>query len=306
MEGLNEKFYLLSSERFPKHHFYILDRFYAVFEGDNQDDLKSYQQGCVEEGHGIHNKWSGHDTINVIGIAMKNNQIKDNSFGKATYTKGSDSLAVFNGNISFKLGNNETAYLFAAHNGSFNYNMGGYKQEMNYSINENQTYNGKIENEMPMIARASFAKEGNGKNKNYIPPLEFKFYNLASLIRFDVTPCDCECKKKLKEVKVTSKGNIAGEGTAYFEDASTKTLVNTFNGNGKTITLNCVSADTIQGILSYVMVVPPVQDAELTFKITVETDENGTKNQETHTLGTKTLSFTQSKYKTVAIDLKKY
>lgn len=158
---------------------------------------------------------------------------------------------------------------------------------------------------MPMVALNTDFQQNSGKNWQTLQTTTFQFVNLASLIRFDVTPCDCEGNKSLKSITVTSDKNIAGAGRAYY-DNNMNLKNNSFTGTGKQIKLNCVSADTINGILSYVMVVPPVQDAELTFKITVETDENSTKNQETHTLGTKTLSFTQSKYKTVAIDLKKY
>lgn len=158
---------------------------------------------------------------------------------------------------------------------------------------------------MPMVALDTVFQQNSGKNWQTLQTTTFQFVNLASLIRFDVTPCDCEGNKSLKSITVTSNKGIAGNGEGYY-DSNMKLQPKEFTGNGKTITLNCVSADTIQGILSYVMVVPPVKEAELTFEITVETDENGTKNQETHTLGTTTLSFNESKYKTVAINLKKY
>lgn len=112
-------------------NYISLNQVYAIMDGDNHDDLKSYQQGCVLPEHGIHNKWSnepGKDDIKLFTYE-KNPEGEYISYMTETYELYS--LNEEYHTASFKAKNNyltvkTSCPVLAAHNGDWNYNpMGG-------------------------------------------------------------------------------------------------------------------------------------------------------------------------------------
>lgn len=126
--------------------------------------------------------------------------------------------------------------------------------------------------------------------------VSFKFENLASIIRFDVTPDSTNTYRYVKSIKVTGSKEINGPWKAYYEG---DVLKYERNGSGGWVTnMTCdPNALEIEGVKSYTMVIAPIENTKLRIEIT--TGDNITKVIEG------TTSIERNQFKKVPIDLNK-
>lgn len=283
----------------------LLDRIYAVMNDDSQDGLKSYQQGCYGI-HEIHNKWNDGDIAHLLSFVKGNGGL--NYWGHADYVRDgyTGNYATFvpvstaveyktNGNGNGNGNSNSYSYIAAAHNATWpeNPNKGKFNIQANFEVKSSQTFNDSIVNSMPMIALSGpFGKNGgdNFQDPKLVP---FHFQNLASIIRFDVTPDHNDHDKHITKITVTGN-NICGSGNVIYEETKLDLKYN-WTGGGNTISLSCGGAHEINGVKSYTMIVPPLTNVPLTIVITAS-------NGKTKTLkGNATIA--RSAFKKVAVDL---
>ncbi len=269
-----------------------LESFYAVMDGDTQDDLKSYQQGCYGI-HEMHNKWNANDEARLICVdahVRTAPEFKDR--GIYRYDGVSSGKANFRAYMKLDIEGAEP-YAMAAHNCDWNEsNQFDYGIYTNYEIKESQTYSDSIVGLMPMMAIHGPFWENSQKNLERPQNITFKFENLASVIRFDVTPDHNDHTKSISQITVKGK-NICGKGKAYYnEDLK---LVTEWTGGGNQITLFCGNGTERNGVLSYVMIVPELTNVPL--EITIKASNGKTKTLK----GNATIQ--RSEFKKVAIDL---